>query len=82
MFCVKREAFLPTKDHKYDFKNKPSYRSLKPSKSDSGKVSKIMLQQKSYDLRKTVKVKGWRNTNDCIESFNNITNRNGCTFLE
>ena len=38
---VKKEAFVTLKDHKANFRNKPSCRIINPCKSELGKVSKV-----------------------------------------
>ena len=39
----KREAFISLKDHKENFENNPKCRLIKPAKSESGKLSKVIL---------------------------------------
>ena len=44
--CMKkREAFISLKDHKENFQNNPKYRLINPAKSDSGKISKSILDR-------------------------------------
>lgn len=41
---AEREALLTLKDHKEDFRSKPSCRLINPAKSEIGIVSKIMVE--------------------------------------
>ena len=41
----KREAFISLKDHKENFENNPKCRLINPAKSDSGKISKLILDK-------------------------------------
>ena len=45
------QAFITMKDHKEDFRSKPKCRLINPSKSELGKVSKIILEQINGNLR-------------------------------
>ena len=47
----KREAFISLKDHKENFQNNPKCRLINPAKSDSGKISKPILDKLSTKLR-------------------------------
>ena len=38
---AEKEAFITLKDHKEDFRNKPTCRLINPAKSNVGKISKI-----------------------------------------
>ena len=51
----KREAFISLKDHKENFENNPKCRVINPAKSESGKLSKIILDKINSNLRKTLK---------------------------
>ena len=44
--CMKkREAFISLKDHKENFENNPKCRLINPAKSDSGKISQLILDK-------------------------------------
>ena len=80
-FC-KKQAFITIKDHKTDYRNNPTCRLLNPTKSQLGKISKIILQDICSTLRIATKVNQWRNTAECIGWFNEIENKNHCTFIQ
>ena len=44
--CMKKcKAFISLKDHKENFENNPKCRLINPAKSDSGKISKLILDK-------------------------------------
>ena len=68
----KREAFISYKDHKENFENNPKCRLINPAKSDSGKISKLILDKVNTHLRTILNVNQWKNTQNVIEWFGNI----------
>ena len=55
--CMKkREAFISFKDHKENFENNPKCRLINPAKSDSGKISKLILDKVNTHLRTILNV--------------------------
>ncbi len=68
----KREAFISLKDHKENFENNPKCRLINPAKSESGKLSKIILDKINSNLRKVLNLNQWENTQNVIEWFGNI----------
>ena len=68
----KREAFISLKDHKEKFENNPKCRLINPAKSDSGKISKLILDKVNTHLRTILNVNQWKNTQNVIEWFGNI----------
>ena len=77
---AKQQCFVTIKDHKPDFRTKPKYRLLNLTKSELGKLSKDILQTINTELRNKIKVNQWQNSNEVIKWFNNIPNKNECTF--
>ena len=67
--CMKKEAFISLKDHKENFENNPKCRLINPAKSDSGKISKLILDKVNTHLRTILNVNQWRNTQNVIEWF-------------
>ena len=66
-YMKKREAFISLKDHKENFENNPKCRLINPAKSDSGKISKLILDKVNTHLRTILNVNQWRNTQNVIE---------------
>ena len=77
----KREAFISLKDHKENFENNPKCRLINPAKSDSGKISKLILDKINTHLRTILNVNQWRNTQNVIEWFGNIEQKSRHSFI-
>ena len=52
----KREAFISLKYHKKNFDNSPRCRLINPAKSDSGTLSKTILDRINSELRNVLKL--------------------------
>ena len=78
---AKREAFLTLKDHKPNFRNKPSCRLINPCKPELGKISKQIVEKIVHDVKSKTNLNQWKNTNDVINWFNNIDNKNSHTLI-
>ena len=70
------------KDHKDNFPSNPSSRLINPSKSELGKVSKLILQQLNDELLNKLNYQQWKNTDNVIKWFNNITDKHNCKFIQ
>ena len=68
----KREAFISLKDHKENFENNPKCRLINPAKSDSGKISKLILDKVNTHLRAILNVNQWRNTCVLVWQLNGL----------
>ena len=80
--CMKkREAFISLKDHKENFQNNPKCRLINPAKSDSGKISKSILDKLNTKLRTILNVNQWRNTQNVIEWFGSIEEKSRHSFI-
>ena len=80
--CMKkREAFISLKDHKETFENNPKCRVINPARSDSGKISKLILDKVNTHLRTILNVNQWRNTQNVIEWFGNIEQKSMHSFI-
>ena len=80
--CMKkREAFISLKDHKEIFQNNPKCRLINPAKSDSGKISKSILDKLNTKLRSILNVNQWRNTQNVIEWFGSIEEKTRHSFI-
>ena len=76
------EAYVTVKDHKPDFHARPSFRLINPSKTDVGKVSKVMLDEINTELLASIRVNQWKNTKAVISWFNSIRGKRNCTFVQ
>ena len=63
------QAFVLLKDHKPNFATKLPCRLINPAKSDIGKISKVILEKISAQLRKSTSLNQWRSTGEVIDWF-------------
>ncbi len=77
----KCEAFITLKDHKPNFKNKPSCRLINPCKPEIGKISKKILERINFKVKESTNFNQWRNTDDVISWFNSINNKKDHSFI-
>ena len=75
-------AFITLKDHKNNFVNAPKCRLINPAKSEVGKISKQILNEINYKVKRILSLKQWRNTDEVISWFKNITNKDTRSFLQ
>ena len=75
------ECYITVKDHKEDFPHKISCRLINPSKSDIGRLSKIILDKINSDVLSSVQVNQWKNSQAVVEWFKNIWNKNNASFI-
>ena len=75
------KCYITVKDHKEDFPHKISCRLINPSKSDIGKLSKIILDKINSDVLSSVQVNQWKNSQAVVEWFKNIRNKNNASFI-
>ena len=68
-------ALITVKDQKVEFPEKPSFRLIKPSKSEIGKISKIILDKVNKMVIESNKFNQWKNTDIAIEWFKSIENK-------
>ena len=78
---TKREAFISLKDRKENFENNPKCRLINPAKSDSRKISKLILDKINTQLRTILNVSQWRNTRNVIDWFGNIEEKTRHSFI-
>ena len=65
-------TYITVKDHKEEFPEKPSFRLINPSKSEIGKISKIIVDKVNKVVIEPTKLNQWKNTNIVIEWFKRI----------
>ena len=69
---AKRNAYVTLKDHKENFENKLPCRLINPAKSETGIISKQILDRINSQLRRTLSTQHWRNSAEVIQWFQNI----------
>ena len=77
-----KNCFITIKDHKSDFKTNPEYRLINPSKTQIGKVSKIIVQEICDSLSLALNINQWRSTKDCIKWFEEYEKNDRCSFIK
>ena len=75
-------AYITLKDHKENFRSKPSCQLINPSKNKIGKISKIVLEKINKKLLKELDFNQWRNTDDVIRWFKNIPSKSECKLIQ
>ena len=64
------------------FPSRPDFRLINPSKSNIGRISKLILERINKDLREKLMVNLWRSTGDVLEWFNNLTDKEELRFVQ
>ena len=75
-------AYVTLKDHKENFRSKPSCRLINPSKNEIGKITKTVLEKINKKLLKELHFNQWKNTDDVTRWFRNISNKSECKFIQ
>ena len=68
------------KDHKEEFPEKPLFRLINPSKSEIGKISKIILDKINKKVIESTKLNPWKNTGIVVKWFKSIENKGETSF--
>ncbi|PIK55408.1 hypothetical protein BSL78_07679 [Apostichopus japonicus] len=76
-----KQAFITVKDHKENFENNLPCRLINTAKSETGLISKVILDRINNAVRTATKVNQWRSTLSVIEWFRNIQNKDKHTFI-
>ena len=79
---AEKEAFITLKDHKEDFRARPSCRLINPAKSEIGIVSKQMVADINSRVRAATEANQWRDTQAVIDWFMNLPGRDKLTFIK
>ena len=75
------DAYISIKDHKEGFPDKISCRLINPSKTNTGKISKQILDKVNTNILEKIKVNHWKNTSSVIEWYYNIKRKGHCSFV-
>ena len=74
-------CFITLKYHKENFQNNPSVRLINPAKNELGRLSKFIIQAISKELRHKFNLNQWKNTEDVIDWFKRINEKQLCKFV-
>ena len=69
------------KDHKPNFTTNPTYQLINPSKSETGKISKHILDNINTQLANKLQLNQWKNTKAVTNWFIAIP-KNNTTFIQ
>ena len=78
---AQRNSYITLKDHKENFQSNIKFRLINPSKTELGKVSKVVLDDINISIREKTQVNQWKNSHSVIEWFNSLENKSNCIFL-
>ena len=79
---AEKEAFITLKDHKEDFRTRPSCRLINPAKSEIGIISKQMVEDINSRVRMATKPQQWRDTQAVISWFKKLPERERLSFIK
>ena len=65
----RNEVYLTIKDHKQNFQTNPSFRPIRPTKINIGKICKTMLDQINRKIMSTIHVNQLNNSSSIIKWF-------------
>ena len=77
-----KNSFITLKDHKNNFENEPKCRLINPTKSNLGKISKVILKKIDTKIREETNLNQWISTYEAIEWFDNIQNKVNKEFIQ
>ena len=78
---AQREAFVTLKDHKPNFDNNPTCRLINPSKSEIGRVSKLILDRINTKVIEATRINQWKNTKSVLSWFNQVADKSLYSFI-
>ena len=78
----KRESFITFKDHKDNFRNNPKCRLINPTKTELGKVAKIILENVVHQAKEKSGLNLWRSTQSAVQWFKNIPDKERKSFIK
>ena len=75
-------AYITLKNHKETFWSNPSCHLINPSKTELGRISKIIRDRINNELLPKLNYNQWKNTDKVINWFKNITDKKHCKFKQ
>ncbi len=67
-----KNAYITLKDHKENFRSSPKCRLINPTKSELGKISKLILENINKQVRQKTRFMQWTNSEEVIEWFKGL----------
>ena len=72
-------SFITLKDHKENFNNNPTVRSINPAKNKLGHINKAILDTTNKNIQEAMGLNQWRNT-DIVFTINTCANLSHLTL--
>ena len=79
---TQRQCFASLKDHKDNFLNNPKVRLINPTKSEVGKIAKLILENINSTVRRKSGLNQWQSTGNVIDWFKNIESKETKKFIQ
>ena len=79
---AEKKAYITLKDHKPNFRTKPSCRLINPAKSEIGLISKQILEAINSRIRAATNLQQWRNTQSVIDCFVQLPSKENMHFTQ
>ena len=77
----KQNCFITLKYHNPNFQNSPTVRLLNPAKNKLGRIRKTILNKINVNLRNSLNLNQWKNTQEVIDSFKGLDNKQHYKFI-
>ena len=77
-----RNAYITLKDHKQNFDENPKCRLINPTKTEIGKISKIILDKINKKIRSKLNLIQWTDPQQVISWFTNLEEKNNLRFIK
>ena len=77
----KQNCFITLEDHKSNFQSNPTVRLLNPAKNELGRISKTILDKIYVNLRNSLHLNQWKNTQEVIDWFKGIDQKEHYKFI-
>ncbi|MCP4482402.1 MAG: hypothetical protein GY817_06445, partial [bacterium] len=78
---AENSCFITMKDHKENFANNPTTRLINPAKNELGRISKVILEKITTQVRTKLNLNQWKNTNSVIDWFSKIEDKSNHVFM-
>lgn len=79
---AEKPAYITLKDHKPNFNLNPKCRLINPTKSEIGRVSKIILEKANNEIRSALNLLQWKDPQEVITWFENLNDKNNLEFIK
>ena len=76
-----QKCFIKLKYHNPNFQNNPTVRLLNPAKNELGRISKTILDKVNANLRNSLHLNHWKNTQEVIDWFKGTDNKQRYKFI-